>query len=83
MDAKFRTRWTHEELPLVLEALVHRGYQRDNDRVFILQPSPAALKRRTWPLAWGKTCDYGQDSPTSHATGAFQLGYDTSGIPSF
>jgi hypothetical protein len=70
LDAKFRTRWRPSELERVLHDLVElRGYSQAARRVFILQPAGSVVKEPTSPLRWGRDCDYGQNSPVSHAQG--------------
>lgn len=77
MDAKFRTRWHHDELAEMLTLLVEtKKYGQDGCRVFILQPAKAAMVHTTSPLGWGRDCDYGHGSPTNHAHGSVQLSAD-------
>lgn len=77
MDAKFRTRWKHDDLADMLRLLVDiKKYGQDGDRVFILQPARNAITHSTSPLGWGRDCDYGQTSPTDHARGSIQLAAD-------
>jgi pyrethroid hydrolase len=79
MDAKFRTHWRRGELERKLDELVTtKDYGQDGNRVFILQPSRATVQHRTSPLVWGKDCDFGQDSPTSHNRGTIRLASDDS-----
>jgi hypothetical protein len=77
MDAKFRTRWQHDELPEMLKLLVGtKRYDQDGCRVFILQPARGAIRDRSSPLGWGRDCDYGHRFPTRHAHGSIQLAAD-------
>ncbi|MFS0849499.1 hypothetical protein AB3M93_08525 [Novosphingobium panipatense] len=77
MDAKFRTRWQHDELGEMLKLLVEtKKYGQDGCRVFILQPALGAIQDSTSPLAWGRDCDYGHRHPTRHAHGSIQLAAD-------
>lgn len=77
LDAKFRTRWQHNELAEMLKLLVEtKRYGQDGCRVFILQPAQGAIRDRTSPLRWGRDCDYGHQHPTRHARGSIQLAAD-------
>lgn len=77
LDAKFRTRWQHDELAEMLKLLVEtKRYGQDGCRVFILQPTRGAIRDRTSPLGWGGDCDYGHRHPTRHAHGSIQLAAD-------
>lgn len=77
MDAKFRTRWQHDELPEMLQLLVEtKNYGQGGCRVFILQPAEGAIRDSISPLGWGRDCDYGHRSPTRHAHGSIQLAAD-------
>lgn len=77
MDAKFRTRWRHDELAEMLKLLVEtKKYDQDGCRVFILQPARGAIRDRFSPLGWGRDCDYGHRHPTRHAMGSIQLAAD-------
>lgn len=77
MDAKFRTRWQHDELAEMLKLLVEtKRYNQDGCRVFILQPARGAIRDRSSPLGWGRDCDYGHRYPTRHARGIIQLAAD-------
>lgn len=77
MDAKFRTRWQHDELPEMLKLLVEtKNYGQNGCRVFILQPAGGAIRNSISPLVWGRDCDYGHRSPTRHAQGTIQLAAD-------
>lgn len=73
MDAKFRTRWQHDELVEMLKLLVEtKKYGQDGCRVFILQPARGQIRDSTSPLGWGRDCDYGHRSapPPSSASSA-------------
>jgi len=77
LDAKFRTRWQHDELAEMLKLLVEtKRYGQDGCRVFILQPVRGAIQNSTSPLGWGRDCDYGHRHPTRHAHGSIQLAAD-------
>lgn len=74
MDAKFRTRWRRGELGHMLTSLIdEKEYGQQGDRVFILHPAPNAMLRPTSPLAWGKDCDYGQETGKNHQKGVIYL----------
>jgi len=77
MDAKFRTKWQHDELREMLTLLVEtKKYGHDGCRVFILQPARGAIRDSTSPLGWGRDCDYGHRHPTRHAHGSIHLAAD-------
>lgn len=77
MDAKFRTRWQHDELAEMLKLLVEtKKYSQGGGRVFILQPARGTIRDSTSPLGWGRDCDYGHRSPTRHAHGSIHLAAD-------
>lgn len=77
MDAKFRTKWQHDELSEMLTLLVQtKKYGQDGCRVFILQPARGAIRDSTSPLSWGRDCDYGHRYPTRHAHGSIHLAAD-------
>ena len=77
MDAKFRTRWQHDDLAEMLKLLVEtKKYGQEGCRVFILQPARGTIRDSTSPLGWGRDCDYGHRSPTRHAHGSIHLAAD-------
>lgn len=74
MDAKFRTHWRKGELGRMLKSLIdEKGYDQENDRVFILHPAPRSILKPISPLAWGKDCDYGQEAGNEHRKGVVYL----------
>jgi hypothetical protein len=78
MDAKFRSAWDAGGPMRVLDDLVvGKGYGRDEDRVFILQPVRGTVAHATSPLGWGRDCDYGHDPERNHRTGVVHLAPST------
>ena len=75
LDAKFRGHVTETALrELVRNLYEDKDYSEGNSNpVFVIHPSPEAIQRRTSPLTWGNSCDYGQNDDSNHRFGSIFL----------
>lgn len=64
IDAKFFDDSSEDHINSTLDELVDiKGYDDNNiNRVFIIHPGKGIIKRKTSPLIWSSSCDYGHNA---------------------